>query len=50
MWNFLFTKKAIQKTERQNNISISKFGYENAKPYLHFKTNFWKACWFVAGT
>ena len=30
----------MQKTERQNNISINKFGYENAKPYFHLKTNF----------
>ena len=31
--NFLFIKKTIKKIEKQNNISINVFGYENERPY-----------------
>ena len=31
--NFLFIKNTIKKIEKQNNISINVFGYENERPY-----------------
>ena len=41
-------KKDYPKIEKQHNIPINGFGYEDKIPYLYFKTNFWKACWLIA--
>ena len=42
-------KNDCAKTEKQNNVSISVFGLKRQITilYLYFKTNFWKACWYI---